>query len=194
MDNKQPVDQIIAQAQQQVAARRAAEIERQWGGPWQWLLLFIVLAVLLTFLAVPVPLPRKLLLAMGGVCALRPSHSYFVGGVQLPMESRMIGIYAGLTLTLVIFLALRRVGARRLGSRPTIALLALFFLSMAFDGINSTLTDLGLPHLYTSTNVTRLVTGLFSSVAIAPRSQTRNEAIATPESRPVMSRVTFVEV
>jgi hypothetical protein len=39
---------------------------------------------------------------------------------------------------------------------------------MAGDGINSTLTDLGLPHLYTSTNLTRLVTGLLAGVAIAP--------------------------
>ncbi len=105
---------------------------------------------------------------MGGVCALRPNHSFFAGGVQLPIESRMVGIYGGFVLTLLVLLTLRRLGARRLGNRPVIGVLVLFFSSMAFDGINSTLADLGLPHLYESTNLTRLLTGLLSGIAIAP--------------------------
>ena len=161
-------DQIIARARQEVAARQMAAVERRWGGRWNWLLPALALAVLLAFLAAPWPLPRKLLLAMGGVCALRPAHSYFAGGVQLPLESRMIGIYGGFMLTLALLLAFRRLGARRLGGPLVMSILALFFASMAFDGINSTLADLGLPHLYTSTNMTRLLTGLLSGIAIAP--------------------------
>lgn len=168
MHNKQTAEQIIARAQQEVAARRAAEREGRWNNPWGRLLPGLAVAILLAFLAAPLPLPRKLLLAMGGVCGLRPAHSYFAGAVQLPMESRMVGIYAGFSLTLIALLVFGRAGARRLGNRPTIVLLALFFASMAFDGINSTLTELGLPHLYQSTNVTRLVTGLLSGIAIAP--------------------------
>ena len=161
-------DQIIAQAQREVAARRGAAVEQRWSGPWRWLLPALVLAVLIVFLAAPAPLPRKLLLAMGGVCALRPAHSYFAGGVQLPLESRMIGIYGGFLLTLIALLIFRRLGARRLGSMLTIGLLALFFASMAVDGINSTLAELGFPHLYTPTNMLRLMTGLLSGIAIAP--------------------------
>ena len=92
----------------------------------------------------------------------------------------MVGIYGGFTLTLIILLSFRRFGPRRFGSKPTVALLAIFFASMAFDGINSTLTELGLPHLYQSTNVTRLVTGLLSGIAVAPLLTWLLGVVATP--------------
>ena len=147
--------------------RQEVELGRS-GGWWRLLLPGLVLAILLVFLVVPLPLLRKLLLAMGGVCGLRPEHLYFAGDIQLPIESQMMGIYGGFTLTLLVLLILRRFGARRLGSRLTIALLASFFASMAFDGVNSTLTDLDLFHRYQSTYFTRLVTGLLSGIALAP--------------------------
>ena len=175
-------DQILARARQEIAARQAQEAEQAWNGATRWLWPGLALAALLAFLAAPLSLPRKLLLAMGGVCGLRPAHSYFAGGVQLPMESRMVGIYGGFSLTFIILLALRRLGARRLGSRLVLGILALFFASMAFDGVNSTLTDLGLPHLYQSTNVTRLVTGLLSGIAIAPFLVWLLGVVATPRS------------
>jgi len=168
MNDNQTSEQVIARARQEIAARQAVQRVQAWGGVWRWLPPGLVVAVLLAFLAAPAPLPRKLLLAMGGVCALRPAHSYFAGNVQLPIESRMLGIYGGFMLTLLVLLALRRLGARHLGTRLVIGVLALFFSSMAFDGVNSTLTELGLPHLYDSTNLTRLLTGLLSGIAIAP--------------------------
>jgi len=173
-------DQIIARAQRDVAARRTAAAERRWGGPWRWLLPAIVLAVLVGFLAAPAPLPRKLLLAMGGVCGLRPAHSYFVGGVQLPLEARMTGIYGGFLLTFSVLLAFRSLRARRLGSQFVIGILTLFFASMALDGLNSTFTDFGLVHLYVSTNLTRLLTGLLSGIAIAPFLLWLFSVVATP--------------
>jgi uncharacterized membrane protein len=161
-------DQIVARARQEVAERQALSTTQRWNGLWRWLLPTLILALLIVFLVAPGSLPRKLLLAMGGVCGLRPAHSYFVGGIQLPLEARMTGIYGGALITLVMLLALGRLGARRLGGTWVLGILMLFFLSMAGDGINSTLTDLGLPHPYESTNLTRLVTGLFAGVAIAP--------------------------
>ena len=182
MNDNQTAEQIIARAKQEIAARQAAHVEQTWGGRWPWLLPGLVAGMLLAFLAVPLPLASKLLLAMGGVCALRPAHSYFAGSVQLPIESRMIGIYGGFTLMLFTLLALRRLGARRLGSKLVIGVLALFFSSMAVDGINSTLTELGLPHLYESTNMTRLLTGLLSGIAIAPFLVWLFSAMAVPPS------------
>jgi uncharacterized membrane protein len=173
-------DQIIARAQRDITARRMAAVERRWGGSWRWLLPALVLTVLVAFLAAPAPLPRKLLLAMGGVCGLRPAHSYFVGGVQLPLEARMTGIYGGFLLTFIALLAFRRLGVWRLGSRFVIGILALFFASMALDGLNSTFTDLGLMHFYESTNLTRLLTGLLSGIAIAPFLLWLLGVVATP--------------
>ncbi len=161
-------NQIVARARQEVAARQRETSERRWSNPWRWLLPALVLAVLIAFIAAPAPLPRKLLLAMGGVCGLRPAHSYFVGGVQLPLEARMTGIYGGALLTFAVLMACGRLGARRLGSPLLIGILAIFFMSMAFDGVNSTLAELGMPHLYPPTNLLRLLTGLLSGMAIAP--------------------------
>lgn len=164
-------EHIIARARQEVAARRAQAAEQRGhalGGVWQWAPVTLALAVLTGFFAVPGALSRKLLLAMGGVCALRPSHSYFAGGVQFPLESRMMGIYGGAMLTLGVLLLAGRAGARRLGGWPTVGVLLLMFSSMAFDGVNSTLADLGWPHLYTPTNGMRLLTGLLAGIAIAP--------------------------
>lgn len=158
-------DQIIAQAQRRVAERRQARHEHQNGGQ-HWFLLALVVAVVLGFVLYPMPLPQKLLLAMGGVCGLRPDHSYFAGDLQLPLEARDTGMYAGLTLTVAWLLARRRVKAVRIGGWLPTSVVALMFASMVFDGVNSTLMELSRPHLYLSTNSTRLITGLLSGIAI----------------------------
>lgn len=159
-------DQIIARARQEVALRRAVSSSRP--GPTTWLPMALIAATLLAFFAAPAPMYRKLLLAMGGVCGLRPGHSYFVGGLQLPLESRMMGIYGGFLLALGTLLVFRRAGARSLGGKPTVVILALMFTSMVADGVNSTLFEFGFPHLYAPTNALRLITGLLSGIAVAP--------------------------
>jgi uncharacterized membrane protein len=157
-------EQIIAQAQQQVAARRATH--QHAGGLRNWLPPLLALAVVMGFALAPGTLPEKLLWLMGGICGLRPAHSYFAGDLQLPIEARMVGIYGGAMLTLLLAFAARRAGAPRPGSPLVLALLALFFGSMVFDGVNSTLITLGLPHLYETTNLHRIITGLLSGIAI----------------------------
>ena len=161
-------DEIIARAQQQIATRRQAEAEQRWTGAWRWLPQALMLAVLAAFVAAPGALPQKLLWFMGGVCGLRPTHSSFAGGLQLPIETRMLGIFGGFSVTLLALLALPRWGARQLGSMLTIVLLALFFLSMVFDGVNSTAFEFNGPYLYAPTNTGRLITGLLSGIALAP--------------------------
>ncbi len=91
MKHQPTPDQNIAPARQEIAARQASETEQAWSGASRWLWPAVALAAVLAFLAAPLPLPRKLLLAMGGVCALRPARSYFAGGVQLRMESPSTG-------------------------------------------------------------------------------------------------------
>lgn len=168
MQQEPTVEEIIARAQQQIATRRQTEAKQGWTGVWRWFPPVAALGALAVFVAAPGALPQKLFWFMGGVCGLRPTHSYFAGGVQLPIESRMLGIFGGFSVTLLTLLALRRWGARQLGSMLTIAILALFFLSMAFDGVNSTLYEFGGPYLYAPTNTGRLITGLLSGIAIAP--------------------------
>jgi uncharacterized membrane protein len=177
-------EQIVARAQELVAARREQRAAPPGGGVWPKLLLGLVGVVLLLFLFYPAPTAQKLLWAMGGVCGLRPSHSYFAGGVQLPLESRMTGIYGGVSLTFGWLLLTRRLGATRPGPWSVVVLLALMFLSMVADGINSTATDMGLPHPYTSTNSTRIITGLLAGVGIATVLAWLVAVVARPAVRP----------
>lgn len=159
-------EQLIAQAQHRVTERQRQRTTRQ---ARRWTVLFVILitTALLVFLFYPMPVSQKLLLAMGGVCGLRPDHSYFAGLTQPPLESRMIGIYGSVSITLSWLVLTRRIGATRLGTWPIKVLLSLMFLIMVGDGINSTLTDMGLPHSHTSTNLTRIVTGLLSGIPMA---------------------------
>ena len=156
-------DSVIAQAQQQVAARRITKAWRRWHGPWRWLLPLLAVFVLGVFMIAPGTLVEKMMLAMSGICGLRPAHSYFLGGVQLPLEARYTGIYIGFLVTFAATSS--RLGARQLGSRPINIVLALFFASMVVDGVNSTIATVGLRSLYQSNNVTRLLTGMLSGIA-----------------------------
>jgi uncharacterized membrane protein len=160
-------EQIIVLAQQQVRSRRIYDAQRRWSGPSRFLLPGLVLAALVAFGAAPGRPPEKFLWLMGGVCGLRPGHSYFAGHIQLPVESRMVGIYGGFFVTFALLLATRRFGARQLGTRHSWSILAVMFATMVFDGVNSTLMEFDKPHLYTTTNATRLATGLLSGIAIA---------------------------
>ncbi len=174
-------EQIIIRAQREVAARHAAAQQHR-QVVWRWLLPGFVIVVIVSFFAAPGDLPSKLLLAMSGVCALRPDHSYFAGDTQLPLESRMLGIYGGFLLGLRVLLAAGRLGAQRVGNRVVLLTLVVLFGSMVFDGINSTLADVGMPHLYTPTNLLRLLTGLFSGIALAPVFLWLVAAVALPRT------------
>lgn len=133
----------------------------------RWLLISLPFLILVTFLLLPWPLMEKLRAIGRTVCMLRPGHSYFLAGEQLPLEARTQGIHAGLLLG-VGYLLLRRPGATGRPSIPIMVVLVGFVASMAFDGLNATGYDVGLPHLYAPTNFLRLVTGLLTGAALAP--------------------------
>ena len=129
---------------------------------------FAVLALLLAgFILAPWPLLDKLWAIGYGICPQRPSHSYFLAGQQLPVEARLTGMFAGFLLTVLVFAGLGRFRARDLPTWPLLLALALFGFSMAFDGVNNTLYDMGLFHLYAPYNPARLITGLLMGATMA---------------------------
>lgn len=107
---------------------------------------------------------------MSGICPQRPAHSYTLGGVQLPIEARMVGMFGAFFFGV---LELATVGRRRsLHWPPRLVALALLvgFTAMAFDGVNALFYDLralGLPHLYTPDLRLRLATGVAAGLAMA---------------------------
>jgi len=132
---------------------------------------FILPAALAFLLAVGLSLtPGSLLdkfhFLAAGVCPQRPSHSLFLGSAQPPMEARMVGIYGGAFLTLGWLWVRRRLRPAGLPPLGLVGLMLLFFGTMALDGLNAFLSDLGLPHLYPPANALRLGTGLMAGVSI----------------------------
>lgn len=102
-----------------------------------------------------------------GICPQRPSHSLFFAGVQMPIEARMGGIFAGFALGAMTLAIMGRGGACQLPGRGWTIILFGLVLPMGLDGGNALLFDLGLPHLYTPALSLRLATGLLAGVAAA---------------------------
>src|SRR5205823_3454626 len=119
------------------------------------------------FLALPGSLLEKLQALAAGVCAQRPSHSYFFDSAQLPLEARMGGIFAGFLVGVLWLVWENRERAGLLPPAPLQGLLLGFIALMGVDGVNATLYDVGLPALYAPQNALRLATGLLCGLAVA---------------------------
>jgi len=137
--------------------------------PWLIIVLGVTYMGLLTAL---VFLPGGTLLDRlrwldSGICAQLPTHSFYPGGVQLPLCARNTGIYLGFMVTLMTLYAMGRGRVQQLPLRPIIVLLVCGGLAMVVDGFNSFFLDLGLPHLYQPHNLLRLGTGLAAGLALA---------------------------
>lgn len=120
------------------------------------------LLALAGFLALPWPLEEKSLAALHGLCAQRPSHSFWFAGSRLPFDARMTGIYGVFLLTigyLAVAGRLRRAGLPRL---PVLVFLAGGVVALGIDGVNALLQDLRLPTLYEPQNWLRFVTGAWT--------------------------------
>lgn len=132
---------------------------------WLWYLL--VTAGLALFVLAPGGFAEKSRTILHGLCAQTPSHSFSFGGVLLPFDARMTGIYSGSLVTLIYLGVRGRLFAW--GNPPwrVIFVLAVFVLAMAADGFNSLLTDLGVWHPWTPRNELRLVTGYATGITLA---------------------------
>jgi uncharacterized membrane protein len=125
-----------------------------------------VLGSLSCFLLAPGTIAGKTHLALHGLCAQRPSHSLAIGTSLLPLDARMSGMYIGAATTVAYLLAMGRLRAATAPPRSVFALMTLFVLALAGDGVNALLTDLGLPHLYQPSNALRLATGTLSGLSL----------------------------
>ena len=116
-------------------------------------------------LAMPGDAKFKLDVMGFGVCHQIHSHSFSIGGHQLPLCARCTGIYLGAISAILIMSRLRR-RAVYLPTAGVLGLLGLFFGAMVADGLNSTLQTFG-GGLWDSSNIVRLVTGTMAGLAVA---------------------------
>ena len=129
--------------------------------------LLVPITVALVFVAAPWDPDSKLLVALSGLCAQRPGHSFFVDGAPLALEARMFGIFAGFAASVAAsWLAggWRRAGLPR--GRSAAAVL-LMIGTLAVDGFNALFYDSGMRHLYVPSNELRLATGLLCGAGLA---------------------------
>jgi uncharacterized membrane protein len=126
----------------------------------------VAMLALVVFLAVPGAIATKAHLALHGICAQRPSHSFWLGGAALPLDARMTGIYLAAATTIVWLAAIGRLRAVRAPARNVIITLLLFVVFMGIDGTSGLLADLGFWHPYMPTNMTRLVTGILAGTSL----------------------------
>lgn len=136
---------------------------RGWQAGW-WL---VVGGGVAAFLLAPGLLPDKLMALAAGVCPQRASHSYFMAGLQLPLEARMLGIFGGFLGTVGYAWLSCQGRAAQLPSRRAFAALVGLIALTAGDGLNATAYDLELGALYPPDNALRLATGLLAGVAMA---------------------------
>ncbi|HEX2912334.1 MAG TPA: DUF2085 domain-containing protein [Chloroflexia bacterium] len=127
----------------------------------------VLVALLVLLIAWPGDLLSKLTFLNSGVCPQRPSHSYFIDGQKMPLEARMIGIFAGFLLTVLALWFVGRGRALRWPRLPVSLLLVALVMVMVVDGLNSTALDLGWPTLYRPENWLRVLTGAISGAGMA---------------------------
>jgi uncharacterized membrane protein len=162
-----PPDEILDLARKRIAERKASE-SRQAGTReriWPAIFLSMLAALLLAFLLWPgYSLDWKLYATVHGLVAQK--HNVSLGGQELPVCARNIGIYSSFWVSLGYLFARGRGRAAGLPARPILAVLAVFVLIMAFDGVNSVLEDTGRAYLYMPRNDLRTISGALFGIAL----------------------------
>jgi uncharacterized membrane protein len=131
---------------------------------WEAGLLALVGLVVVGFALAPADLPAKAYLALHGLCAQNPTRTFALGGLPLPVDARMTGLYLGSLLAAGPLLLARRRGVV-VGRWWLVALVA-GVVVMALDGLNSLRVDLWLPAWWPPDNRLRLVTGLLAGAGL----------------------------
>jgi len=127
-----------------------------------------MMALVMFIAATPGGLLTKADMVGYAVCHRIGSHSFAIGGRQLPLCARCTGTFIG---ALVGFLGqavvLRRRRASEFPPAFIIVLLVIFTLLWASDGLNSYVQLIGGPHLYEPRNWLRLTTGALNGLTMS---------------------------
>jgi uncharacterized membrane protein len=165
--NQPPPDEILELARKRIAERKAGERRHSETHERLWPAIFVgmLAALLLAFLFWPgYSLDWKLYATVHGLVAQK--HNVSLGGQELPVCARNIGIYSSFWISLGYLFARGRGRAAGWPARPILAVLAVFVLIMAFDGVNSVLEDSGRSYLYMPRNDLRTISGALFGIAL----------------------------
>ncbi|HVX29174.1 MAG TPA: DUF2085 domain-containing protein [Nitrolancea sp.] len=149
------------------SSRRPRIMLSGWRPGWRELFLALVVLSVAGFLFAPWPVEAKSIAVLHGICAQRPSHSFWFGAERLPFDARMTGIYGGFLITQCYLLARGRFRATGIPSLPVLSALILFVIVMGVDGLNSTFDDMALLTVYQPSNPLRYATGALTGTTLA---------------------------
>jgi len=153
-----------------------------------WLILALTALILgLWWLGTPDGIWGKANAIGYAVCHRIADRSFLLHGTPLPLCARCTGMYMGVMIGLGTLIAGRRGRAARLPPLRVLALLGVFVLLLAADGINSYLHLFpGFTGLYEPQNWLRLITGSLTGVGmIGLLLPTFNSTVwATPQDAP----------
>ncbi len=171
MSNKS-ADEIVELARQRIAANRQQQhlrhiqARQQYDYLWRTTWLAVLGSLMLALLALPgVPLQWRLYAIVHGLVAQQ--HNIFVGGMQLPLCARNLGIYSSFLVTIGYLWVRGRQHAGGFPPRPITITLLTLVLIMIVDGFNSMAATMGRVPLYPPYNVLRILTGIGMGMAIA---------------------------
>jgi uncharacterized membrane protein len=103
-----------------------------------------------------------------GVCHQIPERTIHLAGEALPLCARCSGIYVGAAAGFLFMIAARRGRSSIMPPPKVLAVLLVFVLAFAVDGVNSYLSFFpGAPHLYEPQNWLRFTTGILHGMAIS---------------------------
>ena len=131
------------------------------------LLVASVVVIAVFFLFPPVTILDKTHLIGYAICHQIPHRTIHIDGTPLPLCARCTGIYLGALMGLTGLTLLKRYRFTDFPPAPVLLMLVSFIVIMGFDGVNSYLTLLRLPHLYEPQNWLRLTTGTFNGLAMS---------------------------
>ena len=135
--------------------------------PWRWVLFALAFVLTVTWLFLtPEGLLGKADAVGYAVCHRIDARSFHIGERPVPLCARCSGMFLGALLGLAYQIAQGRKGKMP----PVLAsvLFSLLALAWVIDGSNSFLMLIpGLPSLYQTTNVTRLITGTGMGLAVS---------------------------
>ncbi|MSP11365.1 MAG: DUF2085 domain-containing protein [Chloroflexi bacterium] len=103
--------------------------------------------------------PHAIFWIASGISPQRASHSWYIDGYALPLETRLSGVYIGIALTLLLLIFAGRVHNWGFANPQILFVLLLGLMPMVIDGANAVLYDLGWRWFYLPTADLRLITG-----------------------------------
>jgi uncharacterized membrane protein len=144
------------------------ETGRELSSRAEWLLLAGSIALLLMLgVVLPGGLLDKVDRLGFAACHQIPERTFWINNRPMPLCARCTGSYLGALAGLVLLVVTGRGRARQIPPLRVLIVLVVFVAVWAFDGTNSYLTLLGLPHLYEPRNLYRAITGSLEGLSIS---------------------------